>query len=177
MQSIAIVRVLLIGLGLALCAQVRAGEPPFSLSIQIQGEHGQLAVRDTSSHFHVVLLNTSSDPQRVWEWWNSWGWPTLSFELTDAAGKHWVAGRLKQMAWGRNFPSFDTIGTGEPFVIDVFFGDRRIWEGFPLEKKGELTKVQMRAVFEVPQSAESKEHKVWSGRVESNQVEVTFVRW
>jgi hypothetical protein len=80
------------------------------------------------------------------------------------------------MRWSRNFSSFETIQSGGLFVIDVYFGDDRFWEGFPLEK-GRLKDVQMKAVFEIRDSPEAKEHKVWIGRVESESIKVTFVRW
>jgi hypothetical protein len=124
----------------------------------------------------VVVKNTSSLPQRIWQEWNSWGYYCLSFELTDATGKRWIAAKRRDVGWSRNFPRSLTIDPGGIVVIDVPFGDDGPWEGFPL-KKGQQATVKIHAIYEVPESPESTELSVWVGRVESNPVEVTFVRW
>jgi len=176
LSGIASLRTLLLAVFLSGGVQAQAADPPFVVSIPTTSKTSQLAFRDASSHFHVVLQNRSTSPQRAWEWWSSWGWPTLSFELSDASGKHWIANRRKDMAWSRNSPIFLTIEPGNLAVIDVYFGDAKIWEGFPLVK-GQYQEVQMKAIFEVRETPESKERQVWTGRIESEPISVTFVKW
>jgi hypothetical protein len=152
-----------------------AGDSALSVSIAVAPENTRLAYMDSTSHFHVLVQNKSAQPQKVWEGWNSWGYYARSFELSQDEGKHWIVAKLKETVFTRNFPSFQTINPSDVLVLDVFFGDDRIWDGFPL-RRGHENKVLLRAVFEISESAESKEYGVWTGRVDSDAIEVTFVR-
>src|SRR6266481_3984441 len=61
---------------------------PFSLSVVPEASHGEPfgssieMAHNKPRDFYVVLTNVSSQTQAVWEYWNSWGYQTLSFELT-----------------------------------------------------------------------------------------------
>src|SRR5579863_422466 len=71
-----------------------APKPPFSFSIvptNSSGEVGSITMAQSKARdFYVVLTNVSKDPQPVWEYWNSWGYQTISFELTTANGRKFV---------------------------------------------------------------------------------------
>jgi hypothetical protein len=169
-------RVLLIVACSVGAADLRAAEPPFSISIADPGRPRPFEDRSEASHFHVVIRNISNEAQRIWQERNSWGYYSLSFELADASGKRWVASKRKDMRWSVNGPGFENLGPGEVAVLEVYFGNGEVWEGFPLQK-GKHERVQLKAIFEVGESPESKEYRVWTGHIESKPIEVQFVRW
>jgi hypothetical protein len=176
LHAVATFRALLTTTCLAAAELTRAGTPPITVAIAVTSGPTQLNARDATSHFHVVLQNTSDVPQRLWQEWNSWGYYSLSFELTDVAGKQWIVAKRRDMRWSRNSPTYETIEPGRQLIVDVYFGDAAQWEGFPLQK-GRQPIVQMRAIYEVLESPESKSYGAWVGRVESSPVEVRFARW
>jgi hypothetical protein len=159
------------------CISVMAGVPPIAVSVVIPTENGERRVEyhDHTTHFHVIVSNTSDKPQRVWQEWNSWGYFGLTFEFTDEQGKTWMA-RKKPSVWTRNFASFWTLDPHESFVIDIYFGDTNIWEGFPLPENGSQT-VTMRAVLEFKPDDEARQFDVWTGRAVSKAEKVTFYHW
>jgi len=151
-----------------------AGGSDLELSFPLAHQEQRFVYLDQKSHFHLLLTNKSNRPQRVWQDSNSWGYRSISFELTDASGKKWRVAR-KNTVFTRNIPSYHTIASGDTLVTDVYFGDLDLWDGFPLQK-GQSTTVRMRAVLDVPESPESAQFGVWTGRVESTEIEATFVR-
>ena len=124
------------------------------------------------AHFHVLLINNSDRPVRIWADSNSWGHESLSFEITDATGRHWRAVKRKTV-FTRNIPTYVTIAPGQTLAKRIFFGDTKVWEGFPLEK-GQSFSVRMRAVFQVAPSPEATQSAVWTGRLESSAITVTY---
>src|SRR5580698_2500044 len=86
------------------CVSVMAGVPPVAVSVAVPiGGDGERRVEyhDQTTHFHVIVSNTSDKPQRIWQEWNSWGYFGLTFEFTDEQGKNWIA-RKKPFEWTRN---------------------------------------------------------------------------
>ena len=83
---------------------------PFSLSIVPETSRGEgfgssiEMAHDKPREFYVVLTNSSSEPQAVWEHWNSWGYQTVSFELTNVDGKKFHVSRRPGI-FTVNFPS------------------------------------------------------------------------
>jgi len=126
------------------------------------------------AHFHVLWRNTSDRPVRIWAESSSWGYESLSFEITDAAGKHWRALKRKTLST-RDIPAYVTIAPGQTLVKRVFFGDATAWEGFPVEKDQPFS-VRIHAVFQVAPSPEAAQSAVWTGRIESGEIVVTFTR-
>jgi hypothetical protein len=126
------------------------------------------------AHFHVLWRNNSNRPLRIWAESSSWGYQSLSFEITDATGKHWRALKRK-IVLTRNIPTYVTIDAGQTLVKRVYFGDTRAWEGFPLQK-GQPFSVRVHAVFQVAPSPEAAQFAVWTGRIESSEITVTFTR-
>ncbi|MGA3285015.1 MAG: hypothetical protein ABSD57_11235 [Verrucomicrobiota bacterium] len=154
-----------------------AAESPISVSVAIptRNDERRVEYHDRTTHFHVIVSNTSDKPQRIWREWCSWGYYGLTFEFADENGKKWVA-KKKPQVWTRNFPDWWTLDPHESFVIDVYFGDSDTWDGFPLPKDGSQT-VTMLAVFEFKPDDESRQHDVWTGRVASKAEKVTFYHW
>jgi hypothetical protein len=151
------------------------GEPsvqksPFSLSIVPETSHGEQfgssieMAHDKPRAFYVVLTNVSSEPQAVWEYWNSWGYQTISFELTTVDGKKFLVSS-RQEGFTRNFPSTFLIEPGEHQVYAVHLDQR--WETHPALPKTDEMLITLNAVYEVSATPEAAQYKVWTGRVES----------
>ena len=126
------------------------------------------------AHFHVLWTNTSLQPVRIWADSNSWGYRSLWFEITDAAGKHWRALKKKTIVT-QDAPAYVTIAPGQTLTKRVFFGDTTLWEGFPAEKDRPFS-VHARAVFHVAPSPEAARSAVWTGRIESGEIAIIFGR-
>lgn len=127
-----------------------------------------------SAHFHVLWRNTSDRPLRIWADSSSLGYQSLSFEITDAAGKHSRALSRKPASTG-DAPVYLTIPPGQTLVKTVFFGDTKTWKGFPVEQDQPFS-VHVHAVFQVAVSPEAAKFAVWTGRIESSEFVVTFAR-
>jgi hypothetical protein len=162
---------LLAGLG-----GVAAADTPSALALSFSAarDERRLVQMDATSHFHVLLTNRSDRSQRIWETWNSWGYYSLSFEVIDRAGEKRVVKKL-DTNFTRNFPSSLAIAPGQTYVFDVYFGDGKTWGGFPI-RPGEEQTVQIRAVYDIPTTPESTAHNVWTGHLESESIQATFVR-
>jgi hypothetical protein len=76
---------------------------PFSLSVVPEKSNGEPfgssieMAHNKPRDFYVVLTNVSSEPQAVWESWNSWGYQTVSFELTTLDRKKFVVALLTSL--------------------------------------------------------------------------------
>lgn len=162
---------------MSVVADMHAGESPISVSVAIPARNGERRIehRDRTTHFHVIVSNSSDKPQRIWREWCSWGYFGLTFEFTDERGKKWVA-KKKPRDWTRNFPDWWTLEPHESLVLEVHFGDSDIWESFPRPGHGSQT-VTMQAVFEFRPDDESLRHGVWTGRTVSKADKFVFYHW
>jgi hypothetical protein len=146
--------------------------------IDLPEHYGQrsLTVLDAGTHFHVVLLNHGDKPVRLWDEWCSWGAGNLRLEMTLPDGKRLTV-RKQPQEYSKNFPSWSTLGPGEATVREVYplaTQAGRAWDGFPKVGPGRTLRVKLRAVFEVPRDADTEQRGVWSGRVESKELEVAL---
>ncbi len=141
-----------------------AEESPISIEVAVPAHRGERRIepRDRTTHFHVIVSNTSGKPQRIWREWCSWGYFGLTFEFTDEAGRKWVA-KKKGKNWTVNYPDWWDLEPRESLVLDVHFGDADIWEDFPRPERGSQT-VTMQAVFEFKPDDQSLKHGAWTGR-------------
>jgi hypothetical protein len=154
-----------------LCAPVfsRAEEaPPFTLTVtpSYSGDQRQgiYMGNDNKRSFDVVLTNTSKVPQPVWETWNSWGYQTVSFQITTTKGGVCTV-RVKPHVFTRNFPSVFEIAPGESQVYPIVLDEK--WETDPkLEKLNERI-ITLKAVYQVSKDPQAAEDHVWCGKVES----------
>jgi hypothetical protein len=153
-------------------------EAPFTLSItpsdsSVDTRGITMAVRQPQE-FYVVLTNVSNEPQAVWEYWNSWGYQTISFEFTMPNNQRVVVSK-RPHDFNKNFPSTFLIPPGEHQVYPVRLD--KDWEvGSTFSKLGE-TSVVVKAIYEVSITPESARYKVWTGRVESASYRFTLGRW
>jgi hypothetical protein len=154
-------------------------KPPLKVAIAVPA--GKSGVRTVTlarpeSHFHVVLTNTSDKPLTLWREWCSWGYYNLAFEYTDEGGMLRRIAKVER-GWRKNFPDPFVLPAGEHFVYDVHFGDAEIWKGVSLDERAAAgTKLKLRAVFEILPDPDAARDGVWTGRIVSPEVELTFYK-
>lgn len=163
--------------GVSALAPVSA-DPPFRISIVPESCSEQVSKiswgAKTKRKSYVVLTNTTDEPQRVFEAWNSWGYQAISFELTLASGKTSKLS-VKPQIFTVNFPSTFTIPAKGHYIFPISLNQD--WEVKPEIGKGGRTKVKLKAVYELAPTKESREHAVWTGRVESDELTVELGSW
>jgi hypothetical protein len=153
---------------------------PFSLVVvptkSFGDQHGAsiTMANNKPRDFYVVLTNVSKEPQAVWEYWNSWGYQTISFELTTADGRKMVISKRPQM-FMVNFPSIFLIQPGEHYVYVIRLDKE--WQARPtVPKAGEMS-IKLKAIYEVSATPEATQYKVWTGRLESHIYSFTLRQW
>ena len=157
----------------------RAGDAAMSISIAVPvlepGADRFVVAFDRTSHFPVIVTNTSDKPQRIVTESNSWGDHGLSFELTDKSGKKTLAQRVS-MVYEKNLPHWWVLQPRESVVFDVCFADTAKWEGFPHPARyGDSEAVTLRAIFEYnPGVSAPLADGVWTGRVFSAPLRIVF---
>ena len=151
---------------------------PFSLDVvpsKSVDDGGDISMSyDKPQDFYVVLTNVSGEAQIIWESWNSWGYQTISFEITTANGKKFVLSRGPQ-AFTRNFPATFVIQPGEHQVYAVHLD--KWWVSSPSFPKADEMSITLKAVYQVSATREASEHKVWIGRVESHAYKFMLRQW
>jgi len=138
------------------------------------GSEHRIEYREASSHFHVVLTNTSAKPLKIWADSNSWGYDALSFRLTRDGQA--LEAKKPPANFTRNVPKSITLAVGRAHVIDVYFADPKQWTGFALPANGEA-QVGLCADFNVKASEEALKYGVWTGSISSECLTVTLARW
>jgi hypothetical protein len=153
---------------------------PFSLSIVPETSRGEgfgssiEMAHDKPRDFYVVLTNSSSEPQAVWEDWNSWGYQTVSFELTTVDGKKFHVSRRPGI-FTVNFPSTFLIPPGEHQVYAIRLD--QWWETQPSLPKTDEMAITLKAIYEVLPTPEAAQYKVWTGRLESGAYNFKLRQW
>jgi len=126
---------------------------------------------NTNCHFHVVITNNSKQPQNLLKEGSSWGWETMSFELTDEKGNKYLIHRIPA-AWTDNAQVHWILKPDEHYVRDICFAQiyqgQNSWAGFPERlNQGQDLKVKMKAIFEVKIDKSFDGAPLWHGRIES----------
>ena len=126
--------------------------------------------------FGVVIANKSSDPVRVWEDWNSWGYYNLTFDVKLANGKVYHL-KKKLVDFTMNFSSHYLIKPSSYYVIYVSFDKE--WDAFPKKLIDELKKnkeVLLKAIYTIPndKDKDAEKNKIWTGTVESEWLRVAL---
>jgi hypothetical protein len=161
-------------------AQPSILKSPFSISVVPESSHGDRfgssieMAHNKPRDFYVVLTNVSSEPQEVWESWNSWGYQTVSFELTTLDRKKFVVSRRPQ-TFTTNFPSTFLVEPGEHQVYPIRLDER--WDTHPALSKADETPITLKAIYEVPPLPEAARYKVWTGHLESRTYELKLRQW
>jgi hypothetical protein len=130
---------------------------------------------DTRNEAFVVLLtNTSDRDLNTWIEEFSWGYDNLSFLVTRADGS--IFRIVKQ-------PEMFTVNVAIPYLVRshghfawavTFSPDE--WTGFPANWSGS-EEVAIQARFEIDPTPQSKEMKVWTGKIESSPMKVMLTRF
>jgi len=155
-----------------------AEEKPFLLSIvpESRSENSSLIslAKDSHRKFFVVLTNTTDKAQPVFEAWNSWGYQTISFELILPSGERTKL-CVKPQKFTKNGPTTYVIPPKGHQVFPIALNDE--WEvKFDFGIPGQ-TKIKLTAIYEVGASKESAVQKVWTGRIESETIDVVVNHW
>lgn len=124
--------------------------------------------------FYVVLTNISQEPQPVWEYWNSWGFRAISFELSTADGKKFVLTK-KDRTFDYNFPSIFIVEPSEHQVFAVRFDDS--WAVEPALPKTDEMPVELKAIYSVSANPDTAKFHVWTGRVDSLSYNFTLSQY
>ncbi len=155
-----------------------APKAPFSLSIvptNNAGEVGSITMAQSKAReFFVVLTSVSKDPQPVWEFWNSWGYQNLSFELTTENGRKFMVSK-RQQEFTVNFPSTFLIQPEEHQVYAIRLDKE--WETRPALPKADEMLITLKAIYEISPTPEAPQYKVWTGRVESRTYKFMLRQW
>jgi len=151
-------------------AEPSVQKSPFSLSVVPETSRGEGfgstidMAHNKPRDFYVVLTNVSSEPQAVWESWNSWGYRAVSFGLTTVDGKKFLVSKRPGI-FTVNFPSTFLIEPGEHQVYAILLD--QWWETHPTLPKTDEMPITLKAVYDVSATAEAAQYKVWTGRLES----------
>ena len=154
-------------------------QAPFSLSIVPSTSDERGGTITMAQHkpdtFYVVVTNVSQQSQALWGWWNSWGYFAISFEVATDDGRKVTLSRKRTIVFTTNVPSTFVIAAGQHQVYAVQLD--KWWETQPMLRRAEEMPVKLKAVYEVSPTAESAQHKVWTGRVESKTYDFTLRQW
>jgi hypothetical protein len=152
-------------------------DAPFSLTIvpTFNNGDGRIEMADKGARdFYVVLTNVSNKSQMAWETWNSWGYQTISFELTASNGSKIVISK-RQQDFTRNGPSTFLIPPSEHQIYAVKLD--KSWEARPIVSKANETFIALKAIYEVPSTPEAGQYKVWVGHLESRSYNFVLRQW
>jgi hypothetical protein len=114
--------------------------------------------------FYVVVSNSSKSPTSIWEYWNSWGYQSISFEVTLPDGKSLLLSRREEI-FTRNFPSSFLVAPGEAQVFPIELDSH--WENQKALFGNCDKQVKLRATFHIEPSNDATTHQVWSGSAQS----------
>ena len=98
----------------------------------------------------------------------------LSFRITDENRKATLVKRVPR-GYQKNGPSWTVIPAGNHMVFEVSLNPNE-WTPDTLPEKGKSRTVRIQAIFEIREDEDSKEHKVWTGKVFSKERTYTIHR-
>ena len=172
--------ILLFSLGSLACGADKDIAIPFTLTVvpSLSSPQGQsiTIADDKASEFYVVLTNASTETQRVFEYWNSWGSGAVSFEFTVSGGKKVVISKRIEV-WTVNKPSAFIIPVGEHQVYVIRLDKR--WETRPklTADADARTQIKFKAIYQVTDTPEATKQRVWTGRIESKTYDFSLSDW
>jgi hypothetical protein len=150
-------------------------KPPFSLSVVSGRRDRSITIsKKEAPEFYVVLTNISQESQPVWEYWNSWGFQAISFELSTADGKKFVL-TTKDRDFSYNFPSTFIVEPGEHQVFAIRFDDS--WAVEPALPKVNEMPVALKAIYSVSANPDTARFHVWTGRVDSHSYNLKLLQY
>lgn len=152
---------------------VTAQPDNLTISISFPDQNTDTVREDTQ--IQAIITNTSDEPLRLWETWNSWGWYNLSFEILDDSCN--ILHTLEKMprAWTRNFASFFILAAEDQYAIEVCLNETDWLLPVPGEEYPGGSEAYMRALFTIPEDKETDEYGIWTGRIESEPVRFSHI--
>src|SRR5262249_20627942 len=150
---------------------------PLTITLKVTGAAAvpgvDLVIGDPAPQLTVVVTNAGSESLRLWKDSCSFGYRTLSFEVTDKSGKHSVVTRVERI-WEKDFPAWDTLAPGATMTTDVSLTEKD-WQGLPHLRPGERRAVTMHAVYRSAPGYQARLNNVWVGSVASQDIDVTLL--
>ena len=163
---------------LLMLAGTASAQTPFTLSlVPSQSATGQRGIASAASRpdtFYVVVTNVLEQPLAVWALSNSWGYRSLSFEMTMQDGTT-VTIFKKPQVFTRNVPSAFLIPPHEHQVLPIQLDSK--WQNRPSFPVAGSEPIILRVIYEVAPSVEATDHAVWTGRVASQSYALTLHHW
>ena len=125
-----------------------------------------LGLRREGGRVWLTLRNKSDRELRIFQFWNSWGYWTVSFRVRDrATGRVGVLARKRGVSFTRNFPAYFTIPARGQFEKEIDLRDKS-WvlpDWLDLDKGSYLLQAQLT----IEDSAEARQHGVFVGHLAS----------
>jgi hypothetical protein len=150
---------------------------PFTLSIVPTTSSSDSRVitiaRQKPHEFYVVLTNISNEQQPVWETSNSWGSKTISFEFMLDNNRRILVSKGPEV-FTINHPDTFLIPPGEHKVYAIRLDSW--WDTASIPKSDEMA-ISLKAIYDVPNTPEATEYRVWTGHVESGSYKFTLRQW
>ena len=112
----------------------------------------------TSFGLHAVLNADASEALAV----------SISIPAQAATAKK------QPRAWRSNYPKWWLLKPKGTHIIDVYFSEAKLWEGFRRPAKDSVLKLNVTAIFEIPADEWTREHQIWNGKILSAPLEITF---
>ena len=140
-------------------------EIPVKLNLSVEAEM-----------LRVDVKNTSSEEINIWEESCSWGWGIFYFVFTDCQSEEIKAKvTRKETVWTRNFPKYFTLQPNETKMVEFNLGDG-IWKTDGLDALSETQPVCTKAILQIPEDEQTKEHQVITGEAQSNELQLDSVK-
>jgi hypothetical protein len=123
----------------------------------------------------LTIANASDHALRLWEWENSWGWRSLSFELDAGGAVHAEIVRASR-DWSKNAPVAFVVPPQSERDVSIDLRDgwwemrTRSGNGAVLEHQHE-ERVRARAVLRIEPSPEAETQRVFTGTAASGWIE------
>lgn len=124
------------------------------------------------SHIHFVLLSQRAGID-IYEDWNSWGYFTRTFTVTDSQSRHFEITRTPPLGWDRDFPSFTTLNSGQALVTDIYLCDGS-WRVSPRLLVASGQKLTLIGRFKQERDEGFQFGKPWIGNIHSAPTEIAF---
>jgi len=115
--------------------------------------------------FMVSFYNAAAKPVTLLSDHCSWGYESLSFEITNPAGKHYSVRRTPR-GWDKNYPMPVVIQPGDVLVRSVNFADGS-WRGMPPGIAGSAKGWKIQAILAVRPERIILEGRFWTGTATS----------
>jgi hypothetical protein len=115
----------------------------------------------------VTITNSTAQEQRLWEWNNSWGWWSVSFQVRNEAGKIIEMVR-KSRDWTKNGPVYFVLQPQEELKVSIDLHDGW-WEVAGANARNDRP-VELRARLRIAPTTESDQLGVFTGDVTSHWI-------